>query len=71
MLIMSFLLQDFRLESARRRIQTQKLPGEDISNLEDQRIMINALINPLYENMNRACGALLKYLDKNRVGGLN
>ena len=33
--------------------------------------MINALINPLYENMNRACGALLKYLDKNRVGGLN
>ena len=71
MLITSFLFQDFRLESARRRIQTQKLPGEDTSNLEDQRIMINALINPLYENMNRACGALLKYLDKNRVGGLN
>ena len=28
-------------------------------------LKINSLINPLDENMIRACGALLKYLDKN------
>ena len=34
-------------------------------------LKINSLINPLDENMIRACGALLKYLDKNRIGGLD
>ena len=69
-----FLLtfKEFSLESCRRRVQSLKLPGEtDQLSVEDHYLKINSLINPLNENMIRAVGALLKYLDKNQIGGLD
>ena len=38
---------------------------------EDHHLKIHSIINQTSDNMIRACGALLKYLDKNRVGGFN
>ena len=69
-----FLLtfKEFSLESCRRRVHSLKLPGEtDQLSVEDHYLKINSLINPLNENMIRAVGALLKYLDKNQIGGLD
>ena len=65
-------LKDFGLESCRRRVFSQKLPGEsDNQTVEDHHLMVHSLINPMNECMIRACGALLKYLDKNQIGGLD
>ena len=62
----------FSLESSRRRVFSQKLPGENqFTGSEDHYLMIHSLINPTCEFMIRACGALLKYLDKHNIGGMN
>lgn len=60
------------MESAKRRVLSQKLPGEaQNQSAEDHHLLIHSLVNPTFCNMIRACGALLKYLDKHQVGGMN
>ena len=63
----------FAIESAKRRVFSQKLPSENDSFMSagDHHLMIQSLINPTYESMIRACGALLKFLDKHNIGGMN
>ena len=64
--------KDFSLESSRRRVLNLKLPNEnEQQSAEDHYLKINSLINPLDECMIRACGALLRHLDKNQIGGLD
>ena len=60
----------FAIESAKRRVFSQKLPSENDSFMSagDHHLMIQSLINPTYESMIRACGALLKFLDKHNIG---
>lgn len=62
---------DFALGSSRRRLMSLRLPGESDASLEDHHLMIHSLIDPLSEDMIRAAGALLKFLDKSQIGGLN
>ena len=63
--------KEFSLESCHRRVLNLKLPGEnDQQPTEDHNLKINTLINPLDDNMIKAVGALLKYLDRNQIGGL-
>ena len=64
--------KSFALESCRQRVLSQKLPGEtEFSGSEDHYLAVQSMISPTCEAMIRACGALLKYLDKNKIGGMN
>ncbi len=64
--------KEFGLDSGKRRILSQKLPGEsDKQSSEDHHLLIHSLINHQSECMIRACGALLKYLDRSQVAGPN
>ena len=64
--------KSFALESCRQRVLSQKLPGEtEFSASEDHYLAVQSMISPTCEAMIRACGALLKFLDKNKIGGMN
>ena len=65
-------MKEFGRESCRNRVFSQKLPGEtEFQSSEDHHLRVHSLVNPANEAMIRACGALLKFLDKNRIGGLD
>ncbi len=60
------------MDAAKRRLMSQTLPGEGRNRTsEDHQLLVNSLVDPTSENMIRSAGALLKYLDKNAIGGLN
>ena len=64
--------KSFAFESCRQRVLSQKLPGEsEFSASEDHYLAVQSMISPTCEAMIRACGALLKFLDKNKIGGMN
>lgn len=64
---------DFALPSCKRRVLNIKLPQEMEQNLSEEGhfIFINSLVNFANENGIKALGALLKYLDHNKIRGVN
>lgn len=59
--------QDYNYANCERRLLSQRLPGS--RDADDHHLLIHGLVDASCEAMVRAAGALLRYLDKNKVNG--
>ena len=61
---------DFGLTSCERRVKQMRMPGEPPRNQQEQNLQVAAHVDFSSICMVRAAGALLKYVDKNVVAGM-